>query len=317
MLKRSLSGFARIPPRAARGWFADFRATRSTQTVRHGFKAPMQLKDEIIRSVRQALEEDVGTGDATAGLIAAESIGRARVIAREPAVLCGARWFEEVYSQLDASVSLDWRLTDGQFIGPDGVVCEIHGPSRSLLTGERTALNFLQMLSGVASETRRYVDAVTGTRAAILDTRKTIPGLRHALKYAVRTGGGRNHRMGLYDGVLIKENHIHAAGGIAPVLERARRLAGELPIQIEVESIAQLKQAIDAGADLILLDNFELDDLAAAVRLAAGRVELEASGGITLDNVVAVAQTGVDRISIGALTKDVRAIDLSMRFVSL
>ncbi len=277
----------------------------------------MQLPNEIVRSVTQALEEDVGTGDATAALIGEDSIGHARVVAREAAVVCGVRWFEEVYHQLDPSVSIEWLVIDGQSIQSECILCDIRGPSRALLTGERTALNFLQMLSGVATRTRRFVDAVAGTSAAILDTRKTIPGLRQALKYAVRTGGGRNHRMGLYDGVLIKENHIHAAGDIPQVMERARRLTAALPIQIEVESIMQLEQAVDAGARLILLDNFRLEDLKTAVQVAANRVELEASGGITLENVRAVAETGVDRISIGALTKDLQAIDLSMRFVSL
>ncbi|MGH8678957.1 MAG: carboxylating nicotinate-nucleotide diphosphorylase, partial [Burkholderiales bacterium] len=259
----------------------------------------------------------VGTGDATAALIPEGSIGHARVIARERAVVCGVRWCEEVFHHLDPLASLEWHARDGDLVRPDQAVCEIRGQARSLLTGERTALNFLQMLSAVATQTRRFVDAVAGTSAAILDTRKTIPGLRHALKYAVRTGGGRNHRMGLYDGVLIKENHIHAAGGIPQVMDFARQMIKGLPIQIEVESIEQLQQAIECGGKLILLDNFDLNRLEEAVHLTAGRAELEASGGITLDNVRAVAQTGVDRISVGALTKDVRAINLSMRFVSL
>jgi nicotinate-nucleotide pyrophosphorylase (carboxylating) len=193
----------------------------------------------------------------------------------------------------------------------------VRGPARSLLTAERSALNFLQLLSGVATKTRRYVDAVAGTRAKILDTRKTLPGLRRALKYAVRTGGGSNHRMGLYDGVLIKENHVAAAGGIAQVMAAAREIAGRLPVQIEVENLPDLETAIERGARLVLLDNFNLDGLRSAVRATRGRAELEASGGITLDNVRAVAETGVDRISIGALTKDVQAIDLSMRFLAL
>ena len=262
----------------------------------------------------QALAEDVGSGDVTAGLIPAGARGHARIVSRQDAVLCGSQWVAEVFAQLSDDVQIDWRVQESGLLARGTVICELDGPARSLLTGERTALNFLQTLSAVATVTRRYVDAVSGTRAAILDTRKTLPGLRTALKYAVRAGGGSNHRMGLYDGVLIKENHIAAAGGIAPVLAQARAVAGQVPIEIEVETLEQLEEAIAHGARLILLDNFDLAGLSECVRRCAGRAELEASGGITLDNVRAVAQTGVDRISIGSLTKDIRAIDFSMRF---
>jgi nicotinate-nucleotide pyrophosphorylase (carboxylating) len=277
----------------------------------------MDLTSEVTSNVALALAEDVGSGDATAALVPAGNRGHARVITREDAVLCGCAWFDEVFRQVDAAVQVEWRAQDGARIGADSAICEVRGPARSLLTAERSALNFLQLLSGVATKTRRYVDAVAGTRAKILDTRKTLPGLRRALKYAVRTGGGSNHRMGLYDGVLIKENHVAAAGGIAQVMAAAREIAGRLPVQIEVENLPDLETAIERGARLVLLDNFNLDGLRSAVRATRGRAELEASGGITLDNVRAVAETGVDRISIGALTKDVQAIDLSMRFLAL
>jgi nicotinate-nucleotide pyrophosphorylase (carboxylating) len=273
----------------------------------------MDLIPEIRRSVELALAEDVGSGDVTAGLVPSSARCRGRVIARQAAVVCGADWMSEVFRQLSSEIRIDWRVAEGESAAANTVLCELQGPARSLLTGERTALNFLQTLSAVATETRRFVDAVAGTGAAILDTRKTLPGLRQALKYAVRTGGGMNHRMGLYDGVLIKENHIAAAGGIGPVLAQARALAGELPVQIEVESLEQLDDALRHGASLILLDNFDTEGLSACVKRCAGRARLEASGGITLDNVRAVAETGVDRISIGTLTKDIRAIDLSMR----
>ena len=276
----------------------------------------MDLASEIERCVAQALAEDVGSGDVTAALVPADSLARARVIAREEAVLCGARWFEEVFRRLDSRVRVEWSLREGERAAANTEVCAVHGPSRPMLTGERTALNFLQTLSAVATKTRRYVDAISGTRARIFDTRKTLPGLRRTLKYAVQVGGGSNHRMGLYDGVLIKENHIAAAGGIRQVLERARRMVNELPIQIEVETLAQLEEAIAYGAKLILLDNFDFGAMRKAVRIAAGRAELEASGGITLESVRAAAETGVDRISVGALTKDVEAIDLSMRFAT-
>ena len=231
-------------------------------------------------------------------------------------MLCGTAWFEECFHQIDRDVEIRWNARDGDRLVSGQVICEIDGRARSLLTAERSSLNFLQTLSAVATKTRAFVDAVAGTKAAILDTRKTFPGLRYALKYAVRCGGGTNHRMGLYDGVLIKENHVAAAGGIGPALEQARKIAPEIPAEIEVETIAQLKEAIAAGAKLILLDNFDLAGFREAVRVTAGRAALEASGGINLETVRAVAETGVDRISIGSLTKDIRAVDLSMRFVA-
>ncbi|MGH8631990.1 MAG: carboxylating nicotinate-nucleotide diphosphorylase [Burkholderiales bacterium] len=277
----------------------------------------MDLASEVKNNVAAALAEDLGSGDATAALVPAGNQGHATVITREHAVLCGCAWVEEVFRQVDPAIQVRWHARDGAQLHASDTICEVRGPARSLLTAERSALNFLQLLSGVATRTRRYVDAVSGTQAKILDTRKTLPGLRRALKYAVKTGGGSNHRMGLYDGVLIKENHVGAAGGIPQVMAAAATVAGTLPVQIEVESLADLKLAIEHGATLVLLDNFDLDELREAVRAAGGRAELEASGGITLENVRAVADTGVDRISVGALTKDVKAIDLSMRFLAL
>ncbi len=276
-----------------------------------------ELQSDIERAVRQALDEDVGSGDATAALIAEEIRSHAHIVVRENCILCGIAWLEQVFRQLDKRINIQWHARDGDQLSAKSVVCDLRGPARPLLTGERTALNFLQTLSAVATKTHRYVQAVSGTRAAIMDTRKTIPGLRLALKYAVRTGGGVNHRIGLYDGILIKENHIAAAGGVAQVLARAHELNSGIAIQIEVETIEQLEQAIASGAKLILLDNFSTKGMAEAVKVTAGRAELEASGGITLDNIREIAETGVDRISIGDLTKDVTAIDLSMRFVSM
>ncbi|HET9664465.1 MAG TPA: carboxylating nicotinate-nucleotide diphosphorylase [Burkholderiales bacterium] len=275
----------------------------------------MDLASEIERSVNAALAEDVGSGDLTALLTPAASRAAASVISRSPVIACGRDWFDACYRQLDSRVKVDWHVREGEAAIPGLALCSVEGPVRALLTGERTALNFLQLLSGVATLTRRYVDEVAGTGAAIVDTRKTLPGLRLAQKYAVRVGGGLNHRLGLYDGILIKENHIAAAGGIAAALAAARAVAPPgIWIQIEVENLDQLRAALAAGAKMILLDNMGCESLRAAVAIAAGRAELEASGGITLDNVRAVAETGVDRISIGSLTKDVRAADLSMRF---
>ena len=276
----------------------------------------MDLASEIRKDVERVLAEDIGTGDVTAGLVPSSAKAHARVVTREPAVLSGAAWFEECFRQIDREVGIHWNARDGDRLASGQIICEIDGRARSLLTAERSGLNFLQTLSAVATKTRAFVDAVAGTQAAILDTRKTLPGLRVALKYAVRCGGGTNHRMGLYDGMLIKENHIASAGGIGPVLAQARKVASDVPTEIEVESMEQLKEAIAAGAKLILLDNFDLAGFREAVRVTAGRAALEASGGITLETVRAVAETGVDRISIGALTKDVRAVDLSMRFVA-
>ena len=275
------------------------------------------LAPDIERAVTQALAEDVGSGDATATLVPENFTAHARIVVREHSVLCGTAWVEQVFRNLDRRVDVKWHAHDGGQVAANTVVCDLRGPARSLLTGERTALNFLQTLSAVATKTRAYVQAVAGTRAAILDTRKTLPGLRLALKYAVKTGGGINHRIGLYDGILIKENHISAAGGIPQVLDSARDINGEIPIQIEVETIDQLNQALANGATLVLLDNFTVPDMEAAVKLTAGRAQLEASGGINLQNVREIAETGVDRISIGSLTKDIQAVDLSMRFVSM
>lgn len=275
----------------------------------------MDLASEIARNVNAALTEDVGSGDLTALLTSAASVASATVIARSDILLCGRAWFEACYRQLDPRVVIDWHVAEGTGTAPGTVVCALKGPARALLTGERTALNFLQLLSAVATTTRRYVDAIAGTRAAIVDTRKTLPGLRIAQKYAVKTGGGVNHRLGLYDGILIKENHIAAAGSVGAALSAAQKIAPPgIWIQIEVENLDQLREALGASARMILLDNMDTETLRAAVAITAGRAELEASGGITLGNVRAVAETGVDRISIGSLTKDVSAADLSMRF---
>jgi len=271
------------------------------------------LQSSLDANIERALAEDVGAGDVTGLLIPAEQIEAAHVIVREPAVLCGAPWFEAAMHRVDARILLDWAYAEGDLMEAGSVVCRLHGPVRALLTAERTALNFLQLLSGVATATRRYVDLTAGTRASILDTRKTLPGLRLAEKYAVRVGGGKNQRLALYDGILIKENHILAAGGIAAALRAAQTVSGGVPIQIEVESLDELRQALEAGAVSVLLDNFSLDDLAAAVALNAGRALLEASGGIRHETVRAIAQTGVDRISIGSLTKDIQAVDYSLR----
>jgi nicotinate-nucleotide pyrophosphorylase (carboxylating) len=271
----------------------------------------------IARQVAAALAEDLGAGDVTAALVPPQQQVRAQIVAREPAVLCGTDWVAETFRQLDPAIRLEWLAADGDKIRADQPLLRLSGKAQPILTGERTALNFLQLLSAAASATRRYVDAVAGTRAAIVDTRKTLPGLRLAQKYAVKVGGGVNHRLGLYDGILIKENHIAAAGGVTAALDAARAIAPPgVWIQIEVENLAQLREALAAGARMILLDNMALETLRAAVDLTAGRAQLEASGGITLENVRAVAQTGVDRISIGSLTKDVTAADLSMRFES-
>jgi nicotinate-nucleotide pyrophosphorylase (carboxylating) len=274
----------------------------------------MNLSDEIERNVTAALAEDVATGDLTAQLAPDLQNAQAQVICREHAVLCGAAWFTACVQRLDPAAQLHWHVRDGERVAAGTRVCDITGSSRALLTAERSALNFLQLLSAVATTTRRYVDRVTSTRAAILDTRKTLPGLRIAQKYAVTVGGGRNHRMGLWDAILIKENHIAAAGGILPALAAAKQDKRASWVQIEVETLAQLREAVTAGATMVLLDNMTLDDMRAAVSWTAGRAELEASGGITLENVRAIAETGVDRISIGALTKDIAAVDLSLRF---
>lgn len=277
----------------------------------------MDLTAEIERNVAAALAEDIGSGDLTALLIEPGVRASARVISRVDAIVCGAPWFDASFHRIDRNVTVRWNVRDGDAVRPDQVLCEIAGPARALLTGERTALNFLQLLSAVATTAQAYVRAVAGTWTTIVDTRKTLPGLRLAQKYAVRAGGAANHRTGLYDGILIKENHIAAAGGIRPALEHAHRIAPPgVWTQIEVESLAQLEQALQAGAKMVLLDNFSLEGMREAVEVNARRAQLEASGGITLDNVRAIAQTGVDRISIGALTKDIKAVDLSMRFAA-
>ncbi|AMP00906.1 nicotinate-nucleotide diphosphorylase [Collimonas arenae] len=273
------------------------------------------LQAAFDNNIRAALAEDVGSGDLTGKLVPAQEQVRARVIVREQAVLCGAPWFEAVMQQLDAGIRIEWRYAEGDLMSADSEVCIIDGPARALLTGERGALNFLQLLSGVASATRVYVNAIAHTKAHILDTRKTLPGLRLAQKYAVRVGGGHNQRLALYDGILIKENHIAAAGGISAAMKAALSLDAGVTIQIEVESLVQLDEALRAGATSILLDNFSLDSMRDAVDLNAGRALLEASGGINMDTVRAIAETGVDRISIGSLTKDIRATDYSLRII--
>jgi len=277
------------------------------------------LTENEIRALRAnvdaALEEDVGGGDLTAGLIPGWQRSSAVIITREAAVLCGIPWAEACFRALDPAVAIDWRAAEGEAVTPGQTLCRIEGDARALLTAERPALNFLQTLSATATLTRRYVEVIAGTRARILDTRKTLPGLRLAQKYAVRVGGGCNQRIGLFDGILIKENHILAAGGVRPALEAAFRIAPPgATVQVEVESLDELRVALEAGAKLVLLDNFDLGMMRAAVALTTGRAELEASGGVNLETVRAIAETGVDRISIGGLTKDVRAVDLSMRF---
>ena len=267
-------------------------------------------------NIRAALEEDVGSGDRTGLLVPADQHVKARVVVREDAVLCGAPWFEGVMAQLDPRICVRWRYEEGALMKADSEVCVIEAPARALLTAERSALNFLQLLSGVATTTRNYVDVIQGTQAAILDTRKTLPGLRLAQKYAVRVGGGRNQRLALYDGILIKENHIAAAGGITAAMRAAQALHAGVPIQIEVENLSELQEALNAGATFILLDNFSLDMMREGVKLTNGRAVLEASGGINMETVRAIAETGVDRISIGSLTKDVRATDYSLRVIA-
>lgn len=275
-----------------------------------------QLKIEIQRAVAQALAEDVGTGDITARLIGEDSMARGRVITREDAVLCGTAWFDAVFRMLDPAATVVWHVRDGERVSEGQSLCDIMASARVLLTAERTALNFLQLLSGTATTVADYVAAVAGTGAAVVDTRKTLPGLRLAQKYAVKMAGGLNHRIGLYDGVLIKENHIIAAGGVSAALAHARKLApSNVFVEIEVENLVQLEEALTAGATMILLDNMSLETMREAVRINAGRAKLEASGGVSLQRVREIAETGVDRISIGALTKDVQAVDLSLRHV--
>jgi len=271
---------------------------------------------EVVASdVSRALREDLGDGDRTAALIPAEATLETRVISRENSVLCGSPWFNETFRQLDPIIQLTWNANDGDMIQPGQEVCRLSGPARAVLSGERTALNFLQTLSGTATQAHRYVEAVAGTGAIILDTRKTLPGLRLAQKYAVRCGGARNHRIGLFDAILIKENHISAAGSITAAVKQATRQYPGLLLEVEVENLEQLGEALRAGAQRALLDNFDLKALGIAVERYKGRIELEASGGIDLQSVRAVAETGIDFISTGAITKSVRATDFSMRFV--
>ncbi|EPF64931.1 carboxylating nicotinate-nucleotide diphosphorylase [Pseudomonas syringae] len=271
------------------------------------------LTAEIEANVRRALLEDVGSGDITAQLIPAERLAKATIISRDAAVIAGTAWVDAVFRQLDPRVAVHWQVTDGDRVSPNQALFHLEGPARSLLTGERSALNFLQMLSGVATRAQYFADMVAGTQVKLLDTRKTLPGLRMAQKYAVTCGGCHNHRIGLYDAFLIKENHIAACGGIAQAVEAAHRIAPGKPVEVEVESLGELQQALDAGTDIIMLDELSLDDMREAVRLTAGRASLEASGGINDDTLRVIAETGVDYISIGAMTKDVKAVDLSMR----
>jgi len=272
------------------------------------------LETQIEHDIRNALEEDLGNGDITAQLVPQDRIWKASVYTSESAILCGRNWFDAVFRHLDATIDIRWYAADGDPIKPHQVVCTLKGPARCLLSGERTALNFLQTLSGTATIAGEYARQVNGLHTRILDTRKTVPGLRRAQKYAVRCGGCHNHQLGLYDAFLIKENHIMAAGSIAEAVKNARTLEKDMPVEIEVENKEELQQALQAGADRILLDNFSVEEIREAVAINNSAAELEASGGISLDSLRAYAETGVDYVSVGALTKDVRAIDFSMRF---
>jgi nicotinate-nucleotide pyrophosphorylase (carboxylating) len=272
------------------------------------------LDEDLLHTVRAALDEDIGSGDITAALVPRDQTASATVICRETAVVCGQAWFNAVFAELDSRISVSWRVHDGDRVQDNEILCTLSGPARPLLTGERTALNFLQTLSATATRAQHYAETIADLPARILDTRKTIPGLRHAQKYAVRVGGCNNHRSGLYDGILIKENHIAAAGSINKAVRNARTANPDVMVEVEVEDDAQIQQALAAGADRLLLDNFTLAALTTAVQMVAGRAELEASGGITLENLRETARTGVDFISIGTLTKDIHAIDLSMVF---
>jgi nicotinate-nucleotide pyrophosphorylase (carboxylating) len=275
------------------------------------------IPSDLPRQVAQALEEDVGSGDLTAALIPAATDGWAAVITRASAVICGAPYVDATFAQLDPRTRIHWKIAEGAAVEANQTLFEIQGSARSLLTGERTALNFLQLLSGTATAAHAFAERLRGTACRLLDTRKTIPGLRSAQKYAVRVGGGQNHRMGLFDGILIKENHIMAAGSIARAVAAARSTGTKVPVEVEVESLDELEQAIAAGADIALLDDFSLEDLAEAVTINRGAprsLKLEASGGVTLETIRRIADTGVDYVSVGSITKHVRAVDLSMRF---
>ncbi|AEM47368.1 nicotinate-nucleotide pyrophosphorylase [Acidithiobacillus ferrivorans SS3] len=270
---------------------------------------------DLSLSVQQALAEDIGSGDLTAALIPAATQLRAQILSREAGILCGQAYAEATFAALSSTIQMHWHSAEGASVAPDQVLCILEGPARALLTGERTALNFLQTLSGTATQVRAYVDALSGHKTRLLDTRKTIPGLRQAQKYAVRIGGGHNHRLGLYDGILIKENHIAACGSITAALQAARQIAPALTrIEVEVENLLQLEEALTAGTDMVLLDNFSLEDLRHAVQRVAGRLPLEASGNIGVHNIAAVAATGVDFISVGSLTRNLRSLDLSLRY---
>jgi nicotinate-nucleotide pyrophosphorylase (carboxylating) len=273
------------------------------------------LPPDLSETVARALAEDIGAGDLTAALVPAQAFAQAYIIAREPGVLCGSAWAAEALRQVAPQIRIDWQSGDGDFVTEGTTLCALEGPSRGILTAERTALNFLQTLSGTATRARRYAEAVQGLHATVIDTRKTLPGLRSAQKYAVAVGGCGNHRMGLYDFILIKENHIAAAGGVSAALAAARHQQAGVPIEIEVETLKQLKAALAAGAERILLDNFDLVGLREAVRVTAGRARLEASGNVAFEGLRELAETGVDYISVGALTKHVHALDLSLRFV--
>lgn len=268
----------------------------------------------INSSVNAALDEDIGNGDVTAASFNNNEIASAKVISREAAVLCGQQWFELAFHKLDPDVVIEWQLNDGDRMEQDATVCTLNGSAKAILTGERTALNFLQTLSGTATKTKVYVDRISGTGAQILDTRKTLPGMRYAQKYAVRCGGGKNHRMGLYDAILIKENHIATVGSVSEAVNEAKQQYPSLKLEVEVETIEQLKEALKTKTDVILLDNFSLSELENAVAITDGKKKLEASGNMTLENIREVAKTGVDYISIGAITKHVQAVDFSMRF---
>ena len=276
---------------------------------------PSYALNDLSITVKRALEEDIGDGDITARLIPATEQAHARIISREHAIICGQDWVNEVFKQLDDTVNVDWKITEGQQVTPDQTLFELKGPARSLLTGERTALNFLQLLSGTATTCQQYANIVTSTNVKLLDTRKTIPGLRNAQKYAVTQGGCHNHRIGLYDAFLIKENHIAACGGIEQAVSTAKQQEPGKPVEIEVESIAELTTALEAGADIVMLDNFSLEMMRESVALNAGKAKLEASGNVTDETLLPIAETGVDYVSIGGLTKHCRAVDLSMRFV--
>lgn len=287
------------------------------ESLENPMSSPVPLPGDLPQQVDRALEEDIGRGDLTAALIPSRTTARASVITRESAILCGSPYVDAVFARLDPAVRIDWQAAEGAAVAANQILLKIAGPARALLTGERTALNFLQLLSGTATAAHAYAQLLEGTPCRVLDTRKTIPGLRSAQKYAVRVGGGQNHRIGLFDGILIKENHIMAAGGIAQAIAAAKACGAGIPVEVEVEDLEELRQAIDARADIALLDDFSLAALSEAVAVnnrSARPLQLEASGGVSLDTIRAIAETGVDYVSVGSITKHVHAIDLSMRF---